>query len=100
MKQVLALAATESQLIALYNKLNDLQDGLGDQFDKDYRAACLKLERFPEIAPRYEGRLRRLLLLKWHVGLFYAIEDGRVMIHAALDLRQAPSHIRRQLGLI
>jgi hypothetical protein len=41
-----------------------------------------------------------MLLRKWRIGLFYVIEGDRLMIHAALDLRQSPYSIRQQLGLI
>ena len=100
MKRVLALAGAERQLISHYNKLEDLQEGMGDRFDADYQAACSLLSNFPEIAPKYEGKIRRLLMAKWRLGLFYAIEGDRVLIHGALDLRQSPKNIRRQLGLI
>ena len=100
MTTVLALSGAESQLIDLYNKFEDWREGLGDSFDNDYRDACSMLATHPEIGPRYEGRLRRLLMLKWQIGLFYAIEGNRVLIHAALDVRQSPENIRRRLGLI
>ena len=100
MKEVVALARAESHLVALYAKLEDSREGLGDRFDADYRAACIRLESFPEIGPRFVGRIRRLLLLKWSVALFYVVESDRVVIHAALDVRQSPEHIRRELGLI
>lgn len=63
MKQVCVLADAESQLLALYSRLEGYRDG-------------------------------------WNIGLFYAIEGDRIMIRGALDLRQSPENIRKQLGLI
>ena len=100
MSEVVALAAAESQLFELYDKLEDRREGLGDRFDADYRDACVCLESFPELGPMFEGRVRRLLLRQWHIGLFYVIEGNRIMIQGALDVRQSPRSIRRQLGLI
>jgi hypothetical protein len=31
------------------------------------------------------------------LGIFYAVEPGRLVVHAVLDLRQDPETIRRRL---
>lgn len=100
MSEIVVLAVAEAQLFELYNKLEDRREGLGDRFDADYRGTCVDLKSFPEIGPKYEGRIRRLLMRRWHVGLFYVIEGDRIMILGALDVRQSPRSIREQLGLI
>ena len=99
MSEVLVLAGAEAHLFALYDKLEAWREGLGDRFDADFQNACSTLSKYPRIGPPFEGRFRRLLMVKWQVGLFYAIDGNRVVVHAVLDLRQSPNAIRRQLGL-
>ena len=99
MARIVILAGAESQLLNLFARLEDQSEGLGFRFHGDCSTAFALLAQFPEIAPLYGGRFRRCLLRKWQVGLFYTFENGHVLVHAALDLRQDPATIRRLLGL-
>jgi hypothetical protein len=99
MAQIVILASAESHLLTLFARFEDQSEGLGFRFHGDCSRAFALLAQFPEVAPVYGGRFRRYLLRKWQIGLFYTIESGRVLVHAALDLRQDPPSIRRLLGL-
>lgn len=99
MAQIVILAGAESHLLTLFARFEDQSEGLGFRFHGDCGRAFALLAQFPEIAPMYGGRFRRCLLRKWQIGLFYTIDNGRVLVHAALDLRQDPATIRRLLGL-
>jgi len=97
MNTVELLAGADTQLQQLYSNLEDLRDGLGDQFYADFRAACDLLARFPELAPRHRHRFRRYFLRHWKTGIFYAINGSRLMIVGVMDLRQDPTQIDRWL---
>ena len=61
--------------------------------------ACLgPLSEHPESAPIFEGGTRRLVMRGYPFGIFFAVEGGRLMVQAILDLRQSPESIRRRLG--
>jgi hypothetical protein len=54
---------------------------------------------FPHSSGSFEGKFRRYLISGFPYGLFYALENNRVMIHAVLDLRLPRDVIRHRLGL-
>jgi hypothetical protein len=59
------------------------------------------IRNHPQISPRVRkaSRLRkRLLSPQNRYGLFYAVENRGIIIHALLDLRQDPESIRKRLG--
>lgn len=100
MNEVVVLARAEGELFERYEWLGDRETGKGAKFDADVSEAMHMLSRHPAIASRYKRTgYRCYRLRRWKFGLFYAIEGSRVVIGAALDLRQDPENIRRRLGL-
>ena len=56
------------------------------------------LRAFPEAGPvNFAGRIRRLVVMKTHLGIFYSIAGRRVLVGAVLDLRQSPRTIEEPL---
>ncbi len=56
------------------------------------------LRAFPEAGPvNFGQRIRRLVVTKTHLGIFYSITGRRVLVVAVLDLRQSPRSIRQRL---
>jgi hypothetical protein len=56
------------------------------------------LRVFPEAAPvNFGQRIRRLVVTKTHLGIFYSITGNRVLVIAVLDLRQSPHAIQKRL---
>lgn len=49
------------------------------------------------MAPVYRGKIRRLVLRPFELGVFYAVEGDRLMIGAILDLREDPEQIERRV---
>ncbi len=61
-------------------------------------AAFTYIRTFPEIAPLFHGRYRRLLIPHFPYGIFYSLESDRVIIAAVMNLQQNPAVIQRRLG--
>ncbi len=99
MNEIVVLGGADGDLIELYNWFEDRSPGTGGEFDASFVKACDLLARHPEIGRRYGGAFRRLLMLEWHLGIFYTMTGQRVFIHAILDVRQDPRHIARRLGM-
>jgi plasmid stabilization system protein ParE len=98
-KEIVILSGAEADLIELYARFEEFGSGMGDWFVGDCRRTFERLSQHPELAAVYRGPFRRRFLKRWNVGLFYTVEMNRVLIHAALDIRQSPDNILRRLGL-
>ena len=98
MNEIVLLGGADGDLIELYNGFEDRSLGTGGDFDAAFVKACDLLARHPEIGRRYSGEFRRLLMLDWHLGIFYTVTGLRVFIHAIVDVRQYPQQITRRLG--
>jgi plasmid stabilization system protein ParE len=57
------------------------------------------ISRFPQLYERFDGALRRAVLKRWSLGIFYERLADAVFVAAVLDLRRDPAVIRRRLGL-
>ena len=84
------LRGAEADLLESYIRLEESRSGLGDKFYRTLDFALERIRRFPEIAPIYSGKYRRLVLRPFGFGIFYAIEGERVMVGAWSDSRFAP----------
>jgi hypothetical protein len=60
----------------------------------DARLELVKV--FPRMNKYYISPLRKLRLLE-NYGLFYVIENRRIVVHVVADLRQDPVALRRRL---
>lgn len=100
MKEVVVLSGADAHVLGIYSRLEEVAEGRGEAFYTDFLTACSQLSEFPEIAQHYHGQFRKLLLRRWHIGVFYSIENLRIMVSAVMDLRQNPKSIRRYLDSI
>jgi plasmid stabilization system protein ParE len=104
-RDIVWTAGAERDLLALHRILFDV-GGADDKFiyrllEMPLRSALELIREHPQIAPRVSGspRLRRRILSPQNrYGLFYAVENRGIVIHALLDLRQDPRMIRKRLG--
>ena len=56
------------------------------------------LRMFPQAGPiNFGQRIRRLVVTKTYLGIFYSITGNRVLVKAIVDLRQAPETIENRL---
>jgi plasmid stabilization system protein ParE len=57
------------------------------------------ISQFPQLHERFHGDLRRAVLKRWALGIFYQRLADAIFVAAILDLRRNPVAIRRRLGL-
>jgi plasmid stabilization system protein ParE len=57
------------------------------------------ISQFPQLHERFDGDLRRAVLKRWSLGIFYQRLAAAIFVAAILDLRRNPAVIRRRLGL-
>jgi plasmid stabilization system protein ParE len=69
----------------------DLNEELRTTFDL--------ISEFPQLYERFDGDLRRAVLKRWSLGIFYERLADTIFVAAVLDLRRDPVAIRRRLGL-
>ena len=98
MMELLILPAAERDLQDAYEGVVHRGPGSGRAFLDALELHLEQLRRFPLIGPVYHGPYRRLLMRRFRLGIFYAVEPDRLVVHAVLDLRQDPETIRRRLG--
>ena len=68
-----------------------LNEELGTTFDL--------ISEFPQLYERFDGDLRRAVLKRWSLGIFYERLADTIFVAAIVDLRRDPAAIRRRLGL-
>ena len=57
------------------------------------------ISQFPQLHERFNGDLRRTVLKRWSLGIFYERLVDAIFVAAVLDLRRDPAVNRRRLGL-
>lgn len=75
-------------------------EALGAGFDRAVEAGLKQLATFPESAPRFRDKYRRLVLVKLRYGIFYSIVGERVIIGAIMHLSQDPQRILDRLKML
>ena len=82
-----------------FEDFEDRQDGLGTEFFGAVEENLALIRLFPEIAPLYEKRVRRKVVIRYDYGIFYVVEPSRIVVVNLLNLRQDEREIRRRLNL-
>lgn len=96
MRDVVWTRAAEADLQAAYEEIEETFEGGGEGFLLLIDASIQLLREFPEMAPHFMGPFRRLVIKNGRHGLFYAIEDRGVILHALADLRKNPEELKRR----
>ena len=90
--EIVLLSGAQSDLLAIYS-------GRGERVYHEVDKALGILRLFPEIAPvHFESSIRRLVVTKTTLGIFYSVTGQRVFVGAILDLRQSPRSIKKLLS--
>ena len=71
--KILELASLEIEDGKEYYNLQ--KDGLGDDFKEDIKAAINNIISFPNLYPKLEYNLRRVLLHRFSYSIFYFIDN-------------------------
>jgi toxin ParE1/3/4 len=97
-RELVFLLSADIDIQDAYEYYEGYQEGRGTLFLSHLDAAFTYIRNFPEIAPPFHGRYRRLLIPRFPYGIFYALESDRVIIAAVMNLQQNPAAIQRRLG--
>ncbi|MGV3664417.1 MAG: hypothetical protein ACO1TE_29865 [Prosthecobacter sp.] len=89
--------AAEADMQRLYSESEDVEEGRGVKLLIHVEKATTLLLHFPRMAPQWRSAVRRLVLKKLHLGLFYVPEPQRVVILAVADLRTDPDMLWREI---
>lgn len=91
----------ETDVQTIYERLENWEEGAGDNFYASLLRSLMLLENFPDIgAVVFQRKVRRLLVVNRNYGLYYVHEARGVVLHALLDLRQDPRTIRKRISSI
>jgi plasmid stabilization system protein ParE len=90
MAEILLLHGAQSDYFEAYCRF-------GESFHSEIERAFSQIATFPESAPLFFGKYRRIVIRRTPYGAFYTITGNRALIGAILDLRQDPTNILHRL---
>lgn len=94
---VIFLLQAEVNIQSAFARYEEFQEDRGAVFMRFLDIALSLLRNQPWIGPHYEGPYRRLLISKFPYGIFYEVQNDRIVVAAVLDLRQDPKTIHSRL---
>jgi plasmid stabilization system protein ParE len=97
MSELVFLLSADIDIQKAYEYYEAYQEGRGALFLNHLDAAFTCVRNFPEMAPVFQGRYRRLLVPLFPFAIFYTLEPDRIIVTAVMNLRQDPGDIRRRL---
>jgi plasmid stabilization system protein ParE len=97
--EVILLARAEAHFHREYAQLAETDFARAEHFDAVINEGLRQLREYPHSGPPFEGQLRRLFVGGYALGIYYAVEGRRIVVHGLLDTRRDPEWIRRELGL-
>lgn len=95
MKTVI-LQSAEEDLAEGWHFYEDQEAGAGDYFLSEALASIRGLSNTCSLHPA-RGIFRRMLLKKFHCGVYYTVTAENILIYRILDLRRDPKWLRQQL---
>ncbi len=97
MPTIVILAGAENDTLTIFAKLEARDSDAADEFYHHFDAVLQQLSQHPESAPAFAGRIRRLVMHGYPLGVFFTVEGERLFVQAVLDLRQSPESVLRRL---
>ena len=82
--------AAEADLQRFFVEAEDLQEGRGIELLTQVETATALLAQFPRMAPSWRFPVRRLLIRRRKLALFYVPESRGVIIIGVADIRRDP----------
>jgi plasmid stabilization system protein ParE len=91
------LLGAEVEIQSAFARFEEMQEGRGRVFMQCLDAALTLLRNNPRVGPAYEGPYRRLLVRRFPFGIFYQLQQSRIVVAAVMDVRRDPAAIRARL---
>jgi benzoate-CoA ligase family protein len=98
-RRIIFDAAAARELRARRTYFGRRSAGAGQSLAADVRHVLELISEFPHLHEECAPQVRRAVLPRWSLGIFYRSTSTSVLIAAVVDLRQDPATIRRRLGL-
>ena len=87
---VLIRPEAEADLAEACQWYEEQRPGLAERFLLSVEAALSGIERFPESFPVVYNQVRRVLLRRFPYGIFYLLEESRVVVLAVFHCKRDP----------
>jgi plasmid stabilization system protein ParE len=101
MKEPVWTQIFEADVQEIYERFEIWHEDSGDAFYADVLETVATLCDHPLIGSIVRGEnVRRMLVYRCNFGIFYVVEDRRLILHRLLDLRQDPDRIEYYLSQI
>jgi len=80
-----------------YQYYEDKAEGLGMEFLRAVDACFSAMERHPRMYQVVHKEVRRALLRRFPYGIFYLIEDTKLVVIACFHANRNPKHWQRRI---
>lgn len=80
-----------------YYYYEECSKGLGDEFIRSLDATFSLIQRNPEIFQTIHKNLRRGLIRRFPYGIFYIVEEKRIVIIAVMHLKRNIKHVKDRI---
>lgn len=89
--KILVLECAETELVEAVEFYNGQRPGLGFELAVEFKAALLRIGRFPAAWPRFSERSRRCMINRFPFGVLYQERGDFLLVVAFMDLRRDPT---------
>lgn len=93
MNEIVVLTGAEEDTFLQYCEQEGREPGRSMRLNADLADMYDLLARNPFMGPPYHGQMRKVILKKWNLGIYYTVAGSRNMIMAVQHLRQSPKRI-------
>jgi plasmid stabilization system protein ParE len=96
-REVMWTWAAEADLQQHYSELEDRTENAGGRLLVEVEKATLLLLAFPLLAARWRPPVRRMILRRRKLALFYVPEPRGIVVIAVADLRRDPDSLWHEI---
>jgi len=96
-REVVWTWAAEADLQHFYAGLEDCEEGAGMRLLIEIEKATVLLLAFPFLAAKWRPPVRRMILRRRKLALFYVPEPRGIVVIGVADLRRDPDSLWREL---
>ncbi len=86
----------ENDLEAAYDWYERQKEGLGKEFLRCVDAAVSLITRSPQMYSNIHKNIRRALIRRFPYGIFYLVEEQRIIVLAVFHVKRNPDRWKRR----
>jgi len=98
--RVLVQPAAEADIVEAALWYESRASGLGSEFLRSVEVGIDGIRRTPEAFPRVRGDVRRVLLRRFPLALYFLIDGSAARVIACMHVRRDPAHLQRRIGVV